>query len=285
MSWSRWASRALPALALAALAALPAAAADLKAAAEDVTGHPVAYAVNSHWHLEHYQGNQVFASDASILGTASTRVQIMEGNPPRLAREKAEYPGELRELEDKLALMHDGPDRTALAQRVEAIREYVEALPTIEVTPPNITFDRQLSLYGSARTVELIELGGGHSVSDTVTYLPEDGVLFTGDLLTVNQHPYCLEGNLQDWIKALNELLQFNANKVVPGHGPLGTPHELATVRSYLTEIGAGAAAFAESGAPLAELQKVTIPEPYAGWRSSGLYQANFKHLVEQLRP
>ena len=86
-----------------------------------LTGHSVAYAVNSHWHGDHFQGNQVFASDAVILATAATRQRIVEDAPSRLERDKAEAHRDLKELEENLGSVAES-ERAEVTHFAQVVR-------------------------------------------------------------------------------------------------------------------------------------------------------------------
>ncbi|RJP21921.1 MAG: MBL fold metallo-hydrolase [Candidatus Abyssobacteria bacterium SURF_5] len=60
---------------------------------------------------------------------------------------------------------------------------------------------------------------GGHTPATSIIYLPEAGVVFTGDVHVHNRHPYTGDGNLLEWIEALRRIERMEVSTVVPGHG------------------------------------------------------------------
>lgn len=90
--------------------------------------------------------------------------------------------------------------------------------------PGRRTFARRLTLHGTRRRAEFVSLGPAHTGDDAVLVLPDDGVVFCGDLLFVACHPYLPDGDPERWRDALDVLLGFGAARYVPGHGPVGGP-------------------------------------------------------------
>jgi len=87
---------------------------------------------------------------------------------------------------------------------------------------PDLTFENEKSLDGATRKVQLKSKGKGHTESDLVLYLPEDKILYSGDLVFNNCHPYLGHGYPDEWKNWLNNILTLEVNTVVPGHGKLG---------------------------------------------------------------
>lgn len=93
----------------------------------------------------------------------------------------------------------------------------VEEIPGLTI--PHVTFDREMSFWFSGREVRLRAAGRGHTAGDSICWLPEERVLFTGDLLEQRATPYTGEGFLSDWITRLDELAALDAEVAMPGRG------------------------------------------------------------------
>jgi len=96
--------------------------------------------------------------------------------------------------------------------------------------------DGMRKLEGKKRHVEMIHLPGCHTPEDCVIWIPEDKVLFTGDLFGWGLVPY--NGNLRqgqaDLVRqTYNTLIDLGAETVIPGHGPICTNHELQRWLNY----------------------------------------------------
>jgi len=84
-------------------------------------------------------------------------------------------------------------------------------------------------------TVKLIHSGiKSHSAGSIIVYVPEQDVLFTGDILFTDFHPYLGEGDLPGWEKNLDLISAMNVEYIIPGHGPLSTNKDIEDMKSYL---------------------------------------------------
>ena len=267
---------------------IPAAAADLRAAAVRLTGRAPATIINSHWHSDHIRGNQVFAvgelrshlHTATIIATPRTYELMATTGVERLAWEQANAPGLLAEKEAQLAATTDAATRQALAAELAHFRPVVAALP--EVTPrlPHQTFERRLTGHGSRRMVEIITFGGGHTDSDAILYLPDDGLAFVADLLFVGCHPWLGNGHPEEWIRILDELKELPVTTYVGGHGPPGTKEDLSLIQRYIPALAELAAEVAANGGSADDAAVQPVPAPLAGLANLlDTYASNMRFL------
>ncbi|MEJ2190678.1 MAG: MBL fold metallo-hydrolase [Acidobacteriota bacterium] len=103
-----------------------------------------------------------------------------------------------------------------------------------DVVLPTRTFVGRLELHVGDRRVELMELGPAHTLGDTVVYLPDERILFTGDLLFKDAHPLIWQGPVSNWLRACDTLLALEVDTVVPGHGPITDLSGIRETREYL---------------------------------------------------
>ncbi len=243
----------------------PQAADDLRAAVERLTGRPVGWVVNSHWHDDHVRGNQVFAG-APIVATARTRELLAERGPELLTRQREEGPAYQQRLEAQLEREGDAVKREELARQVALGREVLASLPALTPTLPNQTFDGKVVFHGPRRIAELMTFGGGHTESDALLHLPDDGILFTADLVVIDNHPWLGHGDPEHWLGILDRIDALGAWTIVPGHGPIGTAADIAPVRQYLADVGRLALDAVRSGASADGAAATPIPAPYSDW-------------------
>lgn len=106
--------------------------------------------------------------------------------------------------------------------------------------PASITFADRMVFDDGAHRVELTRLGPAHSRGDAVAYLPKEKILVTGDLCvnwTWGNNVADPDADHDNWIRALDELAQWDVRTVVPGHGSLGTTETLRAQRAYLADM------------------------------------------------
>ena len=158
-------------------------------AIRDVTTTPVRTLVNTHHHGDHTNGNCLFA-DATVIGH-------------RLCRDGV------------LAQVIGGLD---------AVFGTVE-WGDLTIRAPEVVFDDQLTLHIGDVRVELHHLGTpAHTTNDVVAWLPDKRVLFTGDLVFNGGTPFMLMGSVEGFLEALPRVREFDAETLVPGHGPVCDP-------------------------------------------------------------
>ncbi len=98
---------------------------------------------------------------------------------------------------------------------------------------PDITFDNELSLRFSDITLEVIEVGG-HAPGTTVVHIPQRSVLIVSDLVFSGRFPFMLDADIDLWISTLQNLLEYDVEYVIPGHGKPGGKELLAQQGEFL---------------------------------------------------
>ncbi len=242
----------------------PRAAEDLAAAARALTGRRPALAANSHWHLDHMLGNSVFAS-GPIFATRRTLEILIETRsqleaelaPEALAREIAE-------MESR----HAGPGYRGSDGLVAMVRWLRDDAATLRIAPPTRTFEGRLRLP-SDRKAELISWGPGHTESDAVLFLPDDGVLFAGDLVLSGNHPSLSSGDPEHWRTVLGKIERLGPERIVPGHGPVSSIEVVEEFRQYLDAVQR----VADQGTGF------EVPERYVTWGFADGFETNIRFL------
>src|SRR6516165_487373 len=149
----------------------------------------------------------------------------------------------------------------------------------IELVPPTRTFDGELELRVGDRRVRLLEVGPAHTAGDVVVHLPDDGVVFTGDILFHGGHPIVWAGPVANWVAACERLLELDASVIVPGHGPLAAPSALADLKGYFEFLTAEARLRHQAGMSALEAARDIELGPYAGWGEGERVVANVRAL------
>ena len=195
-----------------------------------LTDKPVRYVINSHWHGDHHQGNQIYQAEfpgAEIISHRHTRVDIA-GLAQRYLDQSAEsWPQSEEPIRQQIAAgnfsdgspMDEGA-RQWMEQMADAIPVIMDEIGRIEVTPPTLTFDRGLTLHRGERTIQILYLGRGNTRGDAIVYLPEERIVITGDLVVLPT-PYGFGTYPSDWIETLSRIQELDFDHLVPGHGPV----------------------------------------------------------------
>ncbi|NJP46064.1 MBL fold metallo-hydrolase [Actinacidiphila epipremni] len=163
-----------------------------------LTPHPPTLVVTTHHHGDHHFGNALFAPAATIVASTGTRDVMTEKGT---------------------ALRYVWPDTP---------------WGDLPLTLPTLTFDGRLTLHVGGIRVELYELGIAHTTSDTVAWLPEQRVLFAGDVVLPGCTPFVLAGSVAGSLAALEQLRALGPTVVVGGHGPVAGPEALDEAEAYL---------------------------------------------------
>lgn len=210
----------------------------LEAVAETTGDAPVRAAVNTHQHGDHTYGNCLLPEQAVIISHESVRAGVLadfviDGCPP---------------------FWSPVPDWGAVTRR-----------------PPSLVFRSELTIYSSGRRIDLLHPGHpAHTAGDVVAWLPEERVLFAGDLLFHGVTPLVLMGSVEGALRSLDWLAGLEPEHIVPGHGPLAgaddLPDILAAHERYYRFVLETARAGRERGlSPLDAARRADLRD-FEGW-------------------
>ena len=90
----------------------------------------------------------------------------------------------------------------------------------IQIIVPKITFSHRLDIVRGGRDLRIIRIGG-HTAATSVIWMPNDKILFVGDAVWVDQHPYMAQANSKEWLDGLTYIRKLKADQIVPGRGPV----------------------------------------------------------------
>jgi len=220
------------------------------------TQKPVKFVFDTHYHADHSYGNGVFAAEgATIISSDETAVDSRERNTS--AWNKSTDTGDFN------------------------LKQY-------SLVHPQLTFQDRVAIDDGHRRLELIHVGPAHTRGDAVAWLPNERILFAGDLCTTRA-----QNNLSDpgmspsgWLTVLDRLMQMNPAIVIPGHGVQGTVESLRGQRAYLAAVFEGVRDGIKRGATPEELQKSIDLSNYTPWsdnaaRNSAAILAAYRKLNE----
>src|SRR2546430_17360172 len=158
----------------------PSAARSLIEQIKKITDKPVRYVVNTHFHWDHYQGNQAYPSSwpvgVEIISSEATRANIEQRGIPRVKHEIVTMPQEIEKLKSDLDKASDVRQKEQLRANLLQAEAYLAELKSMQVTLPSVTFDHSLILHRPSKTVEVLWLGNAHTNGDVFVYLPRGKV-------------------------------------------------------------------------------------------------------------
>lgn len=216
--------------------------------------------VNTHANGDHCYGNALVA-DSRIIASA------------RCAEEMAQLPASAM-----AGVMRAAPTLGPAGEFLAAIFAPF-SFDDIETALPTATFEGQLDLSVAGRPVTLLEVGPAHTAGDVVVHLPDDGVVFTGDILFHGGHPIVWAGPVANWVAACERVLELDPSVIVPGHGPLAAPSAVADLKDYFEFLTIEARLRHDAGmSPLEAAQDIELG-PYADWGEGERVVANIRAL------
>ena len=225
--------------------ATPAMAQDVIRRIREVTDKPIKYVVLSHYHAVRVLGASAYAPE-HIIASQDTRDLIVERGEQDKASEIGRFP--------------------RLFQNVESVPP--------GMTWPTMTFTGRMTLWLGKLEVQLIQLGRGHTKGDTVVWLPQDKVLFSGDLVEFDATPYAGDAYFQDWPKTLDNIAAMKPEALVPGRGAAlqgaaDVARGLEGTRNFIADLYASVKAGAAAGKELRAVYKETFDKlqpKYGHW-------------------
>jgi cyclase len=262
----------------------PQAAEDLRTAAEVLTGRSIDIVINSHFHNDHTWGNQVFSATTEIISTEDTRRLFIATRGLGGYDESfiADAEANLKATRTQFQATEEKGQRRQLALWIDYYQSIVQAKPILQVRAPDLTFAERLTFYGTVRTAELIAFVGGHTESDAVLFLPQEGIAFMSDMLCIGHHPYLVEGDPERFSHGLEAVSDLAPKLLVPGHGPVGTADSLTVIRKYIHTLDGIASKMVEDGEAEETINTMVIPEPYEDWLFASFFSDNMHFLYQR---
>ncbi|MCZ6711569.1 MAG: MBL fold metallo-hydrolase [Gammaproteobacteria bacterium] len=174
--------------------------------------------VNTHANGDHCNGNDL-VTGAEIIASRACATELANEDPAMMRK-----------------MMERAPD---MGEVGEFFIHCFGAFDFTDIHPalPTRTFEGELGVKVGDKEVLLKQVGPAHTAGDILAYIPEDRLIFTGDILFIEGHPILWAGPVANWIDACDYMLSLDVENVVPGHGPITDKRGVHAVRDYLTYI------------------------------------------------
>lgn len=228
--------------------ATPVMAKDVIRRIREVTDKPIKYILLSHYHAVRVLGASAYKAEGAehIIASEDTRDLIVE---------RGQF------------------DKDSEIGRFPRLFQNVESVPD-GLTWPTMTFNKKMTLWLGKLEVQILQLGRGHTKGDTVAWLPQEKILFAGDLVEFGATPYAGDAYFKDWPQTLDNLAALKPEKLVPGRGAaLQTPEQvqegLAGTRAFISELYESVKASAAQGEDLRKVYEATFAKlqpKYGQW-------------------
>ncbi len=209
--------------------------------------------VDTHYHSDHVFGNSVFATrGATVLSHDKCRKTMKAKSPGLLSKYRTRDP--------KLARILSG----------------------VTISYPSLTYKDSVALFvgDETNTVVFHPRGRAHTDGDSIVHVPQDRVVFAGDVLWTGYHPNLEDSDIQGQVRALKMILRLNPRKVVPGHGQVCGLQEVRRFIRYLEELDKNTRTAVKEGHGLEETLQRAIPAWAGEWRMRRLAEAYVRRMA-----
>ncbi len=194
----------------------------------EVTDKPITHLVLTHYHAVRVLGASAYGADQIIMSDTA-RAMVAE-------RGQEDWDSEF--------------------QRFPRLFEGHESIPGL--TWPTTTFSDAMTVYLGKRRVEIRHLGRAHTAGDAVIFVPDQNVMFTGDIVEYHSACYCGDGHFGDWGGTLDAIKAYEVDAIAPGRGDALQGREMVdkaieSTRDFVNSTYAPAARVAARGGTLKE--------------------------------
>lgn len=213
-----------------------------------VSDRPVSTIINTHHHGDHTYGNYLFP-EATILAHHACRERMLA----------------------------TGLDTCSLFPGVD--------WGELQISEPTVTFADEITLHLDDVTAFVRHAGrAAHTAEDLYVWIPERGLLYTGDLVFNRGTPFVLMGSVPGLIRSLHELAALDAEVVVPGHGAIGDAGLIQPQIDYLELVWSAAEEGFRAGRTPLETARRTDLGPFATWLDAERLPANLHRAYSEMR-
>ena len=154
-----------------------------------VTDKPISHVVLTHYHAVRVLGASAFQAPQVIMSEAARNMVAERGQE----------------------------DWDSEFQRFPRLFQGHESIPGL--TWPTTTFNGRMTVWLGRRRVDILQLGRAHTAGDAVIHVPDQNVMFTGDIVEYHSACYCGDGHFADWPQTLEAIRAFDLDAIAPGRG------------------------------------------------------------------
>jgi len=217
---------------------------------------PARLVVNTHDHSDHVFGNSLFDElSPIIMAHANCRSRLIEMGKERM--------NGYRRFDPRLK----------------------SALKGLRICPPRLTFQEEMDFMLGEKRIRLLHpRKTAHTTGDTMVFLPDERVLFAGDVLWVRYHPNLEDADIEGWLSALEGISKMRVDYIVPGHGPVTDKTSIAPLARYIRDFDAVFSKLVRDGLSKERIVEELVMEGTEEWLLSMIVERNVGVLYERYR-
>jgi len=240
---------------------------------KEITGKPVRYLVNTHFHWDHTQGNATYKAGGAkvdIIASDTTKQLMTELSRNRLKESLATVAPMIDDLQARLAKATSAADKALRQDQIRQLEAYRAEMQNYSLELPTITFAKSYVVKDRAGDLHIEFHGRAHTAGDIVVFSPEKHVIAAGDVIN-GFLPNLADGYPKPWPKTIDSFGQLAYDHLISGHGPVH--HDRARIgqfRNYIEELTGLVEMGKKAGKPLAELQRTLTVDSVKSLQANG---------------
>jgi len=243
---------------------------------QSMTKQPIRKIINTHFHWDHWQGNEVYANanpGVEVVASERTKENLTRpdagvGGVPYIEKQLAAVPGEIAKLKADIQKETDPAKKANLESNLQQAEEFQKELQNMKPALPTRTVATTTTLREGGREIQLHVLGRAHTNGDLFIFLPKEKIVATGDAL-IDWMPFMADGYPAEWPETLTTLDKLGFEHIIPGHGEVRPKTHLAFFRGYFVDLIAAVQKASAEGATLDEM-KTKVGDQLAAKYESG---------------
>ncbi len=245
----------------------PAGAAFQMDALRSVSQVPVKAAMDTHYHFDHSTGNSFYgANNIPVWAHSSVARRIADTYSPMQGAEKSvvatSFEARVKNAKNDLQKQHAQSDLMMLGNIYNLVHASILSLPNHPIDPAKLPMT--IDLGGLIASIEAFP---GHSGTDLIVRVPEQHVVYTGDLLFSGSYPYCFDeqATVSGWRSTLRTFASWDKDTLfVPGHGQVCGQEGVAALSAIFDDLAEQAEKMRKAGVPVQDAaDQYVIPEKF----------------------